>query len=287
MTLRIFAWSAALAIHLCWTSAQSQIHVYEQDLAGFTAATGGVPITIDFDSIAPGTDITGQTIAGVRFLAGGAALIVVPGASTFTPDGFGGIIDASTNRLFPTSGANVLSPGGLELAPGPDSGQEDSVTMEFTPPVFAVGFDHLSQSADGFGFSFVGVYDGSGSLLYSGSVPISNVGGMGGGAPGAADFWGVVSATSNIARIEIYELDADSQYPDCNIGMDSVRFAVGCSVFGDTDGNCCVDDADLTAVILDFGDPPSGDNGDTDINGDSIVDDGDITEVILHYGDGC
>ena len=34
-------------------------------------------------------------------------------------------IDASTNRLLPTSGENVLSPGGANLAPGPNAALEN------------------------------------------------------------------------------------------------------------------------------------------------------------------
>lgn len=57
-------------------------------------------------------------------------------------------------------------------------------------------------------------------------------------------------------------------------------------LLGDTNGDGCVDDADLTAVILDFG-TTGGDNGATDVNDDGIVDDADITEVVLRHGTGC
>lgn len=59
-------------------------------------------------------------------------------------------------------------------------------------------------------------------------------------------------------------------------------------VVGDVDGNGCVDDADLTAVILDYGAPESGNNGNTDVdNSGGDVDDADITIVILKFGNGC
>jgi hypothetical protein len=88
-------------------------------LAGFNTAAGAPPISIDFDGIAPGTNLNGMTLAGVTFQpsATGAPLLVVPGNDTFTPSGFSGVDDPATNRLFPTSGANVLSPGGLRLGP--------------------------------------------------------------------------------------------------------------------------------------------------------------------------
>ena len=54
----------------------------------------------------------------------------------------------------------------------------------FGEPVSAFGFDHLSQSADGYSFTSIQVFDPSNVLLFSGTVPISNIGGMGGGAPG-------------------------------------------------------------------------------------------------------
>lgn len=57
-------------------------------------------------------------------------------------------------------------------------------------------------------------------------------------------------------------------------------------ILGDTNADCCVDDADLTAVILDYG-ASGGTNGQTDMNGDSLVDDADITIVILNFGLGC
>jgi hypothetical protein len=64
-------------------------------LAGFNTAAGTPPVSIDFDGIAPGTNLNGMTIAGVTFQpsATGAPLIVVPGNDTFTPPGFFGVID--------------------------------------------------------------------------------------------------------------------------------------------------------------------------------------------------
>lgn len=57
-------------------------------------------------------------------------------------------------------------------------------------------------------------------------------------------------------------------------------------VVGDTNLDGCVDDADVTNVILDF-DTPGGGAGDTDIDDTGTVDDADLTLVILHYGEGC
>lgn len=57
-------------------------------------------------------------------------------------------------------------------------------------------------------------------------------------------------------------------------------------VVGDTNGDGCVDDGDLTNVILDYG-TEGGTSGDTDINHDLVVDDADITLLVLNYGAGC
>jgi len=222
-----FAIIPALALCLIGIpAAHSAVTLFAQDLSGFNAAAGNPPVAIDFDSIAPGTDITGTTIDGVTFTGPGAPLIVVRGADTYTPDGFNGVIDASTNKLIPTSGENVLSPGGIVLGPGPDPAIEsDDLTLDFATPTSAFGFDHLSQSADGFSFTQISVFDDLDNLLYSGIVPISNVGGLGGGAPAGDDFWGIASTSANIKRIVVDEMDDNNQYPDSNIGYDTIRIA--------------------------------------------------------------
>jgi hypothetical protein len=207
--------------------AGAAVTAFPLDLAGFNAAAGTPPVVVDFDDILPGTDIGGQVLGGVRFdpSATGAPLIVVRASDTLTPAaGFTGIVDASTNTLPATSGAHVLSPGGATLGPGPDDTVEnDDLVLTFPTPVSAVGFDHLSQSADGFGFSNVTVFDASSNVLFSGSIQISNLGG--GGAPAGADFWGIVSDANDIARIEVDEGDSNNSFPDANIGFDTVRIA--------------------------------------------------------------
>jgi len=116
----------------------------------------------------------------------------------------------------------VLSPGGPELGPGPNPALEsDNLTIVFDTPVSCFGFDHLSQSADGYSFTHIAVRDASGKQIYGGSVPIS---GSGGGAPGGPDFWGIVSSSADIKTVEITEGDNNNQYPDCNIGFDTFRY---------------------------------------------------------------
>jgi len=207
------------------TDVRANVTAFAMDLAGFNAAAGNPPVVVDFDSIAAGTDIGGQTIAGITFSpsATGAALIVVKASDTMTPAaGYTGIVDASTNVLPATSGENILSPGGPTLGPGPDDAVEnDDLILTFATPVAAVGFDHLSQSADGFGFTNVTVFDAGNNVVFSGGISISNLGG--GGAPAGADFWGIVSDANDIARVEVDEGDNNNSFPDCNVGYDTIR----------------------------------------------------------------
>jgi outer membrane protein assembly factor BamB len=51
----------------------------------------------------------------------------------------------------------------------------------------------------------------------------------------------------------------------------------------DVDGNGCVDEADLLAVLFNFG---SGDPA-PDLNGDGVVDDADLLTVLFSFGEGC
>ncbi|MCX7924659.1 MAG: hypothetical protein N2554_02475 [Fimbriimonadales bacterium] len=53
----------------------------------------------------------------------------------------------------------------------------------------------------------------------------------------------------------------------------------------DINGDGCVDDADLLAVLFAFG--QSGSNLITDVNGDGRVDDGDLLMVLFSFGEGC
>jgi hypothetical protein len=204
----ILIWSSLIGLSASATmSAHAGVIVYSISLngglAGFDAAAGNPPISIDLDGIAHGTSITGQTISGVTFSkpdASYADLIVVNGNNTTTSGGsYSGVINATTNKLFPTSGANVLSPGGSTLGPGlNDPVEKDGVQLVFATPLAAFGLDHLSQSADGVSFTTFQVFNQSNGLLASGTLPISNVGGLGGGAPGGADFWGVIATGADL-----------------------------------------------------------------------------------------
>jgi Ca2+-binding EF-hand superfamily protein len=51
----------------------------------------------------------------------------------------------------------------------------------------------------------------------------------------------------------------------------------------DVDGNGCVDEADLLAVLFNFG----GSDSAPDLNGDGVVDDADLLTVLFSFGEGC
>lgn len=66
------------------------------------------------------------------------------------------------------------------------------------------------------------------------------------------------------------------------IYIDNIRI-LRVPVPGDVDGNGCVDDADLLAVLFAFGNT----GGPEDLNGDGTVDDIDLLEVLFNFGNGC
>jgi hypothetical protein len=215
----------AVAIGCAATPAVAGVVTFAQDLDSFTAAAGDDRVAITFDNIRRATILNGQKVVGATFEATGGDLEILRGSDTLTTVGFEGVIDANTNRLLATSGTYVLTPGGGALRPGPNPKEVDGMNITFDQPVRFFGFDHLSQSADGVGFTTVSVLGAGGATLFSGPVPISNAGDIGGGAPGAADFWGIVSDTADITRISITEGDGDASFPDANIGFDTLRFS--------------------------------------------------------------
>ena len=214
-----------LIVWLPTTNASPGITAFYNDLAGFNAAAGSPPVAVNFDDITPGTDITGLTIQGATFDLGNqpapsAPLIVVRAADTYTPPGFDW--HSPGNKLIATSGENVLSPGGGELAPGPNpSVENDDLEITLSTPVSAIGFDILYQSMDGASYTAITVLDVADNTLYSnGFIPIPAVPGWLGGTT----FVGFVSDSSNIAKIIINEFDENNINPDSNIGFDTIRF---------------------------------------------------------------
>jgi hypothetical protein len=222
---------------IVWTAAevkplagQSAVNFFN-NLAGFNLAADSPPILISFDDIPAGTDIAAATFFGTTVdvrnqPTRSAPLMVVRGADTFTPVEFSGVIDPRTNKLFPTSGDNVLSPGGLSLAPGANPALEnDDLQVTFNPPVSAIGFDILFQSLDYASYVGITIFDRQGDILFSDPF-ISTGSEADGGARGGSIFVGFVSRSGNIARIVVDEFDDDNEYPDANIGYDTFRLRV-------------------------------------------------------------
>ena len=200
---------------------------FYDDLDGFNTAAGFPPVVVNFDDLAPGTDITNLTIRGVTFepnlLTTSAALLVVRANDTYSPSGFSPPASPN-NKLFATSGENVLSPGGIMLAPGRnDTLENDDLTLTFANPVSAVGFDVLFQAFDGYSFTSVRLLDESDSVLYQlDQIPIP-------GEPsdsGGTTFVGFVSTSNDIAKIIIDDSDDNAMNADCNIGFDTIRFSI-------------------------------------------------------------
>jgi len=269
------------------STARGSVVLYSQNKSGFIAAAPAAGIRVNFDNIAPGTNIANQVFGGMKFVQTGAPLIVVRGADTETSGPFTDAPNPALNKLLPTSGENVLSPGGTHLGPGPDPAiEDDSLTIIFDPPVRAFGFDHISQSADGFSFTSIAVKNSTGNSLFVGSVPISTFGG--GGAPAGADFWGIVSSAPDIASVVITEGDNNSQFPDCNIGYDTILTDGAGSCAGDLNSDGQVDDQDFILFvvgynILDCADPAMPVGCPADLNNDSAVNDADFVIFVIAY----
>jgi hypothetical protein len=211
------------------TQVRAAVTVFQDDLAGFNGASGSPPVALDFDSIATGTDIAGSAISGVTCSSpDGNTLPVVTAASTFSPSGF--IIQTGDldNRLFATSGANVLSPGGAALVPGPALAEKDSLRLVFTTPVKAFGVDVLFQSEDGNSSMNFELRDASNAMITNGPLLIPALpNGSDNTSPassGGAFFIGFVSSSPDIARVDFIELDGNAEYPDSNVGYDTLRF---------------------------------------------------------------
>ena len=219
--------AAVAPIVLAADVAPAALTPFVQDPAGFAAATDNAAVTAGFDDVATGTDIGGQSFGGATFTAPGAPLIVVDAATTATVGTFE-LPYNETTRLTATSGANVLSPGGGELPPGPDPATEnDDLRIDFAAPVRFFGFDHLAQRLDGQGFTRVAVINAAGDTVLDEVIQISSVDADENGIiAGGIDFWGIVSDDDDIAAIVFNEVDEDANGPDSNVGYDSFRFGV-------------------------------------------------------------
>jgi hypothetical protein len=190
------------------------------DPAACSAAIGSLPVQVSFDDLAPNTDLSGQTIHGVSFVSLGNTLPVVAALDTTTP--------GDPSRGLPaTSGANLLSPGGVSL-PLTGAASEDSLEFDFINPVSAFRFDLSLQSLDYATYTELVLYDASNHFLAD--LPIPGVpGNLAGSPPGTLPVC-VVYNQPVIAKVQLLEADSNGVNPDSNIGIDSL----GSSVTGHT-----------------------------------------------------
>jgi hypothetical protein len=71
---------------------------------------------------------------------------------------------------------------------------------------------------------------------------------------------------------------------DGTIKLNAGEAACCVSHNGDVDGNGCVDDADLLAVLSVFGERGYRNE---DLNWDGVIDDADLLIVLFNFGSGC
>lgn len=85
----------------------------------------------------------------------------------------------------------------------------------------------------------------------------------------------------NSLQLRDYAMSAAEIFALGGPTADGIPITIG--VEGDVNGDGCVDDIDLLAVLFAFGN--SG--GDEDLNGDGMVDDADLLMVLFNFGNGC
>jgi hypothetical protein len=224
MLQRWGAWSLAASLCLAPGLALAATVVYLDDLVGFEAAAGPLPL-VGFDASSAPSPLPASIDGASLESPDGNSLEVLRGLDTVSfPEG------DTDNRLFPTSSENVLSPGGSLLDTTTGSiGQRDSLRITFAQPVNAFGLDVLFQSLDGASYFGFEVRDTDGNLLASsGPIQIPTLGdGQDATSPsprGGSVFLGFVSDLPEIARIELIETDDGFSNPDANVGYDSLRF---------------------------------------------------------------
>ncbi len=166
-------------------------------------ANTGATLTEDFDGYASLTDLTNQTLSGMTLTGPDAntPLIVIEGAT------------GVRFPMSPSSGKNVLSPGGSN--PGIEN---DDLTVTFATPVQAFGLDVVFDVPDGASFVSVVFRDVTGAIIASnGFIPCPN------GAPGY-QFVGYVADSAVIASVTFDEFDGSAN--DDNVAYDTLTVSV-------------------------------------------------------------
>jgi len=238
------------------------------DPAAFNIAAGFPAVAVTFEEQPAGADITGLSTCGVKFDMIRAPLVVTSAEATRTPLGFQGAPEDRELKLESTSGGQLLSPGGTELAPGSQPIlEDDDVILRFNPPVACVGFDVCPQWCDGMSNTRIEVRDPHGVVLYEGELPISDADLIEGfvsrvrlvsTAP-RHSFWGIVSDQRNIAWVQLDERDDNDSPADSNLGIDTLRFAPSdCGRRGDLSGDGHVDSSDIVILVALLGECSPG-----------------------------
>jgi MYXO-CTERM domain-containing protein len=174
------------------------------DRAQFNADPNTGPTLVeDFDAIPTLTDLTNQTLSGMTLTGANANMPLI-------------VIDGATGVRFPmspSSGKNVLSPGGSN-----GGLEEDDLTVTFTAPVQAFGLDVVFDAPDGASFVAVTFRDVTGAVIASnGFIPAPS------GAPGYI-FVGYSSDSANIASVTFDEFDGSAA--DDNVAYDTLTVSV-------------------------------------------------------------
>lgn len=217
----------------------------------FLGALGGTPtVTIDFDGIVAGTDLTGSAIGELQLdrLDVGCPGVSY-GASLYrcgTQTSAALIVVAGSPALPATSAPNLLSPGGANVSTcNHPATENDDLKLTFATPVSALGIDIVFKSADGFSAVGVRFLDASNAILHE--TPFIPSPFVGLGVPGS-QFVGFVSSSSSIKSVEIDEFDENCINPDEHVGYDSLVYVRG----------GIAELGDLIALVQSFGLTPTG-----------------------------
>ena len=207
-----------------WDTAHAAVTAYSVRGAFLTDLGGAHTGEVTFDDLAPWTDVEGQTVDGVYFKTpwlgcdpyGGSTYRC--GTQTSAPL----TVITGITGMPATTGANLLSPGGTDIAACSDpSLDNDDLVLHFMEPVSAVGLDVILQ-IDGGSNLGVRVLGSSGNILYDEPdvqivMPITPYTGV--------RFIGFISDTEDIARVEIDEYDEECTGYDAHVGYDSIVYA--------------------------------------------------------------
>ena len=207
-----------------WDTAHAAVTAYSVRGAFLTDLGGAHTGEVTFDDLAPWTDVEGQTVDGIYFKTpwlgcdpyGGSTYRC--GTQTSAPL----TVITGITGMPATTGANLLSPGGTDIAACSDpSLDNDDLVLHFMEPVSAVGLDVILQ-IDGGSNLGVRVLGSSGNILYDEPdvqivMPITPYTGV--------RFIGFISDTEDIARVEIDEYDEECTGYDAHVGYDSIVYA--------------------------------------------------------------